>query len=112
MTLFEKELNRVKAAGDVMTDTQLSTERIYQIGEKIYGEREDPIYIFELHNAEITGSVTVLAGYLFDMADNTDDYASIRFILSRSSLMYQAEFNGKTFTGEFSEGGDRLGEDI
>lgn len=112
MTVFERELLRAKTSGDVMSDTKLSTDRIYQIGEKIFGEREDPAYIFELRNAEMISSGTVFAGYIYDMNDATDDYASLRLILTRSSLLYQADKDGKTFTGEFIEGGDRLGEDV
>lgn len=105
MTQFEEMLKKAEAAkADLFSDTKLTSDRLALIAERVLGEREDPCWIFELHNAEMVGDKALFAGYLIDMNDNTDDDVALRVLLSKSDLLYEATGPNGTFTGEFING--------
>lgn len=98
-----------------MMNTKLSHDLLWEIAERIFENHNDEsMFIFELHDAEIVGDVTVLSGYLEDLNAPSDDYAALRVMISKSSLLYETKMNGKTVTGEIVSGGSEApsGEDV
>ena len=95
--------------------TKLSQDLLSQIAEKIFEyESDDAMFIFELHEAEVVGDTAVFVGYLVDLNSSSDDYAALRVMLSKGSLLYEAKMNGKTVSGEIVSGGNEapFGEDV